>query len=74
MSLTPWGGCVVENFGTTHRKNLKPALQCYECQGMGHCERMPQTAKTASQNEKLARERKTERTKKSQGVRLNPGF
>jgi len=25
-----------KNFGTTHRKNLKPALQWYECQGMGH--------------------------------------
>ena len=25
-----------QNFGTTFRKNLKSALQCYECQGMGH--------------------------------------
>ena len=64
-----------QNFGTTFRKNVKPALRGYECQGVGHfgskCptrqRRRGKTKNSPGKNDP------TERLK-SQGVRLNPGF
>ena len=64
-----------KNFGTSHRKNVKPALRGYECQGVGNfvkkCPtRQRRRGKTKNSPGKNA---PTERLK-SQGVRLNPGF
>jgi len=64
-----------KNCGTTFRKNSKPALQCYECQGVGHFGRKCPTRQRRRGKTKNSpgKNDPTERLK-SQGVRLNPGF
>ena len=64
-----------QNFGTTFRKNVKPALRGYECQGVGHFGRECPTRQRRRGKSKNSpgKNDPTERLK-SQGVRLNPGL
>ena len=64
-----------KNFGTSHRKNVKPALRCYECQGVGHFGRKCPTwqRRRGKTKNSPGKNDPTERLK-SQGVRLNPGL
>ena len=64
-----------KNFGTSHRKNMKPALGGYECQGVGHFGRECPTRQRRRGKSKNSQGKNdpTERLK-SQGVKLNPGF
>jgi len=64
-----------QNFESAFRNGSKTALQCYECQGIGHfakeCSKR-QKRRTKIKNSP-GKENPNERLK-SQGVRLNPGF
>jgi len=64
-----------QNFGTTFRKNVKPALRGYECQGVGHFGRKCPTRQRRRGKTKNSPgiNEPTERLK-SQEVKLNPGF
>ena len=64
-----------QNFGTTFRKNVKPALCGYECQGVGHFGWKCPTRQRGRGKTKNSPgiNYPTERLK-SQGVKLNPGF
>jgi len=64
-----------QNFGTTFRKNLKSALRCYECQGVGHFGRKCPTRQRRRGKPKNSpgKNDPTERLK-SQGVKLNPEY
>ena len=62
-------------FGTTFRKNLKSALRCYECQGVGHFGReCPTRQRRRGKTKNSPGKNDPTKCLKSQGVRLNPGF
>jgi len=64
-----------KNFGTTHRKNLKLALQCYECQGMGHfAKECPKRQRRRDKMKNSPGKENPNLRLKPQGIRLNPGF
>jgi len=64
-----------KNFGTSHRKNVKPALRCYECQGVGHFGRKcPKRQRRRGKTKNSPGKNDPTERLKSQGVRLNPGF
>jgi len=64
-----------KNFGTTHRKNLKPVLHCYECQGMEHfAKECPKRQRRRAKMKNSPGKENPNVRLKSQGVRLNPGF
>ena len=59
-------------FETTLSFGSKVASQYYECEDRVFCQEMPRTAKKTRENTKLARERKSERTRKIARSQVEP--
>jgi len=64
-----------KNFGTSHMKNVKPALRGYECQGVGHfAKECPARKRRRGKTKNSPGKNDPTERLKSQGVRLNPGL
>jgi len=71
----PSNDSLYTKFETTYSKRSKTALQCYECQGIGHfTKNCPARQRRRGKTKNSHGKRKPSERLMSQGVRSNPGF